>query len=166
VLSGNTLTFTCALSAQLQVNDILFWTILPQGYSLQTGYWVPALKIMNINSTTNVVTCSTLFDQRQYNPQDVTGVGGAVGIAPNHWAPTQSLTCNMTNGSVTLTNVSPVTILQNGDFVTGAGIQGNTRVVSGGGTATVTISQQAISSGTAVALYFGRLYNLTTTPAF
>jgi hypothetical protein len=94
VISGNTLTFSCSNVAQLQESDILFWTILPQGYSNQSSYWVPALQITNISGTT--VTCALLFDPNQYAPTDGDGIAGCVGLAPNHWAPTQPLTCSTT----------------------------------------------------------------------
>jgi hypothetical protein len=166
VISGNTLTFNCSNYAQLQKNDILFWTILPQGYSGQSGYWIPAMQITNVDPATSIVTCALLFDPNQYAPTDSGGIANLVGVAPNHWAPTQPLTCSTTSGSSVLTGVSPVTILQNGDFVTGAGIQANTRVVSGGGTATVNISQTATTTASGVTLYFGRLNKVTLTPAY
>ncbi len=94
------------------------------------------------------------------------GFPDRVGVAPNHWAPTQALTCTTTSSSLTLTNVSPTTILQNGDFVIGAGIPLNTRVTGGGGTATVTLSQAATANASGVNLYFGRLNKITLTPAY
>jgi hypothetical protein len=160
VLGGSTLTFTCGTPQFLQVNDILAWNIIDQGYSL-LSYAVPALKITSIVG--NAITCSYLFDPAQYN-----GTGPsptAVFIFPYHWAPTQALTCT-TASNTTLSSVSPTTILMNGDFVIGAGLPINTRVVSGGGTATITLNQNASVSASGVALYFGRLYAPTLTAAF
>lgn len=163
-----TFTFTCSNTAQLMENDILFWSILPQGYSNQPYYWVPALQI-SAPPSGGTVTCRLLFDPNQYAPTDIGGIAGRVGVAPNHWAPTESLTCSTTNASQTLTGVTPTTILQVGDFVSGAGIPLNTRVTAisvSGSTATVTISQAATATTSSVNLYFGRLYQLTTSPAY
>ena len=110
------------------------------------------------------VTCSLLFDPSLYDSVANQFTTTQVSVAPNHLAPTQSLTCT-TNTTTTLASVSPITILQNGDFVVGAGIPANSRVVSGGGTATVVISQAATTSASGVQLYFGRLWLLPlTTP--
>jgi hypothetical protein len=148
-------------AAQLAVGDILFWQMVPQGYSL-IKWSVPALKITSISST---ITCSLLFDQHQYDTVANQPSQTQVAVAPYHWAPTQALKCNTSNGSTTLSSVAPMTILQNGDFVVGSSnIPANTRVVSGGGTATVTISQAATGTASGVELYFGRLYFPTLTP--
>jgi hypothetical protein len=47
--------------------------------------------------------------------------------------------------------------LQNGDWITGFGISANTRVVSGGGTATVTMSRNATASQNGIKIGFGHL---------
>jgi hypothetical protein len=161
-LTGSGVTFTCTSAAQLSVGDILFWQMVEQGYSL-LKWNVPALKITGISG--NNVTCGLLFDPAQYDSAANQPSTTQVAVAPNHWAPTQSLTCT-TNSTTTITSVSPTTILQNGDFVAGANIPANSRVVSGGGTATVIISQATTSSESGVALYFGRLNAPTYTPMF
>jgi hypothetical protein len=158
--TGSSVTFNCTNIAQLMVGDILFWSLLAQGYSLNRAT-VPALKIASIAG--NSVTCSLLFDPAQYDTAANQLTTIEVWVAPNHWAPTQSLTCN-TNGTTTLASVSPVTILQNGDFVAGTNIPANSRVVSGGGTGTVVISQPTTTTATGIALYFGRLNAPTLTP--
>jgi hypothetical protein len=160
MLTGSSVTFTCTNVAQLMVGDILFWQMLPQGYSLNKSN-VPALKITAISG--NNVTCKLLFDPAQYDTVANQPSTTQVSVAPNHWAPTQPLTCT-TNGTTTLASVLPVTILQNGDFVAGTNIPANSRVVSGGGTATVVISQAATGSMVGGELYFGRLYAPTLTP--
>lgn len=162
-LTSSHVTFTCTSSAQLQTGDILFWQMLAQGYSLNKSV-VPALKISSIVG--NNVTCTLLFDSNQYDSVANQPATTAVAIAPNHWAPTVALTCTTTNGSTTLSGVSPTTILQTGDFVVGSGIPANSRVVSGAGTSTVVISQAATSTASGVSLYFGRLYAPTLTAAF
>ncbi len=159
--TGSNVTFTCADYLQLLEGDILFWTMLEQGYSL-LRFCVPALKIASISGSD--VTCDLLFDPSQYDIAANQVSTTVVYVAPNHWAPTVPLTC--TTDGTTLASVSPTTILQDGDFVAGANIPPNTRVVSGGGTATVVISQAATSSASDVALYFGRLYAPTLTPAY
>jgi hypothetical protein len=161
-LHATSVTFTCSSAAQLSVGDILFWQMLAQGYS-QLKWSVPALKISGISGTS--VTCSLLFDPAQYDSGPKQPSATQVAIAPNHWAPTQALTCT-TNSTTTLSSVSPTTVLQDGDFVAGANIPANSRVVSGGGTSTVVISQAATSSLSGVALYFGRLNAPTLTPLF
>jgi hypothetical protein len=94
-------------------------------------------------------------------------------IAVRQWAPARELTCSM-NDSSTITSITPTTILIGngpgvaGDWVAGAGIPANTRVVSveaGGSTAHLS---QATTGGPAsgVRLYFGRLYAAALTPAF
>lgn len=161
-LTASSVTFTCSAAVQLLAGDILFWQMTRQGYSLNKAI-VPALKISTISGTS--VTCGLLFDPSQYDTVANQPSTSQVAVAPNHWAPTQSLTCT-TSGTTTLTLVSPTTILQNGDFVAGANIPANSRVVSGGGTATVTISQAATSSASGVSLYFGRLYAPTLAPQY
>jgi hypothetical protein len=159
--TGTNVTFTCTSAAQLMQGDILFWLMTRQGNSL-LQWNVPALKISSIVG--NAVTCSFLFDPAQYDTVAHQPSSTQVAVAPNHWAPTQGLTGSITNTSTTITSVSPTTILQNGDFVVGANIPANTRVLSGGGTATVTISQAATATASGVELYFGRLYTPTLTP--
>lgn len=126
----------------LQIGDILLWTMLPQGYSLNK-YTYPALKITAIAG--QAVTATMLFDPASYDTVANQGGGASqVFLAPNHWAPTVPLYC--TASGITLSNVVPTTILQNGDYLSGVGIGLNTRVVSGGGTATVTVSVGATAS--------------------
>jgi hypothetical protein len=151
-LNSTTVTLTNNVggsAAYLQVGDILFWQMVQQGYSL-SKYKVPALKITGITGTS--VTAALIFDPAQYdtaaNQQSTT----TVYLAPNHWAPTVALSCITAGGNATISNVSPATILQNGDYVAGVGITAGSRVVSGGGTATVVLSLGAAATSTALTI--------------
>ena len=62
-------------------------------------------------------------------------------------------TGDTTASSTSITNVNPTTAFANGDAIKGAGIPAGTTVVSGGGTATLVISQAATATATGVSLY-------------
>ena len=62
-------------------------------------------------------------------------------------------TGDTTASSTTIANVNPTTAFANGDAIRGAGIPTGTTVVSGGGTATLVISQAATATATGVSLY-------------
>lgn len=146
------LQFTYSGTA-LIVGDCLFWKMLPQGGST-TGRTVIGWLVSTISGTT--VTCIPLFDVTQYDTAANNPTTSVV-VAQRQWAPTVSLTCT-TNSTTALTAVSPINLVLNGDWVQGAGIPANTRVVSGAGTASLTLNNAATASATGVALYFGRMY--------
>lgn len=161
VWSDTELTFTCTTVTHLLVGDVLMWLMLAVGAST-TARRVPALKVTAISGTD--VTCSLLWLRRYYNEADAPT---SLRILVHEWAPGAALTGDITSGSPTIANVSPTTILQNGDWIKGAsGIPSNTRVVSGGGTATVTLSKNATANVTGVALFFGRMHTVDVTAAF
>jgi hypothetical protein len=161
-----------ASQTHLLVGDILYWLMKSQATSL--NQWVvPALKVRSIEGTS--VVCDLMFEPAQYDSVAKWEVynAGAMFIAVRQWAPARELTCSM-NDSSTITSITPTTILIGngpgvaGDWVAGAGIPANTRVVSveaGGSTAHLS---QATTGGPAsgVRLYFGRLYAAALTPAF
>jgi hypothetical protein len=164
-------TFDTA-EAHLLVGDVLFWTISPQGMSL-ISWVVPALKVISIEKSK--VTCRLMFDPLQYASVESWNVynAGRMFIAVRQWAPAQELTCSM-NDSTVITAISPNTILigsgpeVSGDWVAGAGIPANTRVISVDRAKSTAVLSQATTGGpaTRVRLYFGRLYSQALTPAF
>lgn len=158
-LTGSNVTFTTTTPFLLQVGDPLLWQMVTQGISTQK-YSVPALLVSNIAG--NNITCTFMWDSTEYDTVANQPSTTIVSIPQVQWAPTQSLTCT-TNSTTGITAVSPTTVLQNGDWVSGAGIPANTRVTSGGGTASITLSQAATASASGVALFFGRLYAPTVT---
>jgi hypothetical protein len=156
---------TATTPAEIQVGDLILWLMLAQGPSLAQNL-MPAMKVTSIVGAT--VTCSLLFDSTQYDSVANMAAYGAnrVFLIMRQWAPVQALTCTTDGATGVITVVSPTGCLINGDWVVGAGIPANTRVVSGGGTATVTLSKNTTIANAGVALYFGRLYVPTITAAF
>jgi hypothetical protein len=164
-------TFNTA-ETHLLAGDVLFWTMVPQGMSLNS-WVVPALKVISIEKSK--VTCRLMFDPLQYASAENWNVynAGRMFIAVRQWAPAQELTCNM-NDSTVITAITPNTILigsgpeVSGDWVAGAGIPPNTRVISVDRVKSTAVLSQATTGGpaTRVRLYFGRLYSQALTPAF
>ncbi len=153
---GTTLTFTESTLGELQVNDILMWRMLAQGFST-TQYIVPAWKIATIDGSGNCVA-NALWDIALYD----TVVNNAASLGANvvdpvlhQWAPSTALTGN-THSNTTLDTLSTNALI-NGDWVQGVGIPVRTRVVSGGGTSSVVLSKAATSTLTGINLYDGQL---------
>lgn len=166
-LNSSTATFTAADILMFQVGDVICWKMLPQGPGT-TKYTVPALIIPAGGISGSNVTCNFLWETGQYDTVANQTSATSLSIAQVQWAPVNSaLTCAC-NNSTTITTVSPTTILQNGDWVTDGGtyIPANTRVVSGGGTATVVLSRATTGGSQTPALYFGRLYTPTLTASW
>jgi hypothetical protein len=160
---AGSLTFTVQ-SQVLQPGDILMWGVSDP---ILGSISLPAVKVTTYSYSAGgatTATCSLLFDPLLYNAVGPP-VANQLAIVLRHWAPAQALTCT-THGTTSITAVSPITILQNGDWLVGSGIAFGTRVVSGGGTASITLSQAATTSTTGVSLYFGRLYAPTLTAAY
>src|SRR6266436_5379747 len=151
VFTSTTLTFNNNDPSGLQIGDLIMWRFNAVGKSL-VQHTVPAVQITGIVGS--VVTCNLLYPLSYY---DQTSNIGTTSVVVNEWAsaPTAALTANTTNTSPTLSSVSPTTVLQNGDWISGAGIPANTRVVSGGGTATVTMSRNATATATGINVVFG-----------
>jgi len=158
--TATTLTFDNTDAAGgIMVGDLIMWRFNEVGASLvkHTG---PGAKVTSVSAPT--VTCDLLYARAYY---DETYASGVAAIVAHEWAPGQALTGN-TNSNNQLTTVSPTTILQNGDWITAAsGIPADTRVLSGGGTATITLSRNATDTA-AKTLYWGRLHTVTTAAAF
>jgi len=158
--------------SHLQVCDILFWLMRPQGTSLNR-WVVPAIKVTSIAGVH--VSCRLLFEPRQYDTVANWNAynTGFMFIAVRQWAPTQGLTCSL-HDSTTITALSSTTILIGnslevaGDWVLGDGIRPGTRVISVDyKAATALLSQPTIGGPVSgVKLYFGRLYSATMAPAF
>lgn len=158
--SATTLTFSNTDAAGgLVVGDVIYWQMDAVG-SGTTQYVIPAAIITSISAPT--VTCSLLFDRSYY---DESYSPSTTQVAVAEWAPGQALTGD-TNSNTSLTNVSPTTILQVGDWITAAsGIPANTRVTAVSGS-TVTLSRNATDTAVGKTLYWGRLHTFTTTAAF
>lgn len=153
---GTTLTFQESTLGELQVNDILLWTMLPQGFSANT-YTVPMWKVASIDGSGNVVA-NALYDITLYdtvaNTASHTGANLVV-VVLHQWAPTTALTGN-THSNTVLDGLSSSALI-NGDWVQGVGIPIKTRVVSGGGTASVVLSKAATSTLNGINVYDGQL---------
>ncbi len=165
-IMGSTLSFVASTLGEFLVDDILLWLMHPQGYS-GVQWNVPAWKITSVNASTGACVATALYDVAQYDTiaNNARRIGTDVLlIAVHQWAPTQRLTGN-TATDATLTAVTPAALI-NGDWVIGTGIPANTRVVSGGGTASVVLSKATTATATGVTLYYGRLLVPATTVAF
>lgn len=157
---GDTMTFTIAAGflKYLQVGDLVPWQVFGHqgapGGSRRT-YLVPAYKITAIDTGTNTITCTALFTTTGYYD----AAYSTLYVIMREWAPMQALTGDLAS-STTVSNVSPTTIVKNGDWIRDAigQIPALTRVVSGGGTATLTLSQAATTTLTGQRLGYGRLY--------
>lgn len=154
VFGATTLTFNLTTTTDILVDDILLWKFLAVGPS-GSQYTLPGLKVTTIVGTT--ITCNLLHPLAYY---DQTYAPASIGIAMHEWAPLQALTGDTTSASTALANVSPTTILKNGDWIKGPGLASNSRVVSGGGTASITLNRNATASITGTNLYWGQLCQL------
>ena len=162
VFTATTLTFDNTDPNAFCVGDLIGWHFLAIGKSANT-FKLPGAKVTAINS--NTISCDLLYP-RSYYDETYTGSGGAAQVYLRMWAPGVALTGD-TNSNTTLSNVSPTTILQDGDWITAAaGIPAKTRVRSGGGTATITLSRAATDTAAGKTLYWDRLNVPTLTPAF
>ncbi|MBU2051095.1 MAG: hypothetical protein KKH61_19265, partial [Gammaproteobacteria bacterium] len=151
--TATTLTFDNSNPNSFCVGDVIYWQMNAIGKSANAIATHGAV-VTAINS--NTITCDLMFP-RSYYDETWTGWGGGTAIALRMWAPGVALTGD-TNSNTTLSNVSPTTILQNGDWITAAaGIPANTRVRSGGGTATITLSRAATDTATGKSLYWDQL---------
>lgn len=154
------MTFTATDITLFQLGDVILWKFLTQGGSV-TQRTVPGWTVTNIVGS--VVTVQPLCDPLSYDTVANNGGGTSLLIVQNQWAPSGSaLTCT-TATSTALTLVSPITVLKNGDWVQGAGLVANTRVVSGGGTASVTLNKATSANASGVNIFFGRLFTPTIT---
>lgn len=137
--------------------DALFKAI---GHSAQTLV-LPGYRVASKASST--ITLTRLYPRSFYNESSPTDV--AIYI-PN-WAPGQALTGD-THSNTTLDNVSPTTILRDGDWLlAAAGLSSGThRVASGGGTSTITLNKNATDTAAGKTLYYGRLNTVDLTVAF
>lgn len=155
---AGTVAFTASSAADFIVGDLIFWLV---DTFAGGSYNVPSLMVSSKDGST--VTCAMLFDPSLY---DTEYAPTNAAIYVEEWAPGEALTGDM-NNSTSLTNVSPTTIVRNGDFIKGDGIPDNARVVSGAGTSTLVLNKTTTGgSATGVDLYFGRLHTYTTNAAF
>lgn len=158
VWSDTELQFNLSDVGDILVGDILMWVIDPfAGWA--AGSQVAALKVNDI--TAGVVTCDLLFDRSYY---DETYAPSSIPNRYWEWAPGQALTGD-TNSNNQITNVSPTTIVKEGDWIIGTDIPANTRVTNVSGS-TLTISRNATGTTVGVDLYFGRMHTVDLTAAF
>jgi hypothetical protein len=155
VFAATTLAFDNTDTPGIQVGDLVMWRFNLVGKSA-LKYIAPAAKVTGIVGAT--VTCALLYPRAYY---DEAYAPGTASIVVTEWAPAQVLTGDLTNANAVVNNVNPTTILQNGDWVAGAGIAANTRVAAGGGTNTVTLSRNATATLNSAKLAWGGLKNLS-----
>lgn len=163
--AGVALTFTATDVTLVQIGDQYFWKMLKQ-YASSTPRTVPAWIVTGIVGS--VVTCQPLFDVTFYDTVANQLSAGATMQTPQVvWAPSgAALTCSM-NNSTAITAVSPITVLKNGDWVNGTNLAANSRVVSGGGTASITLNKATTGGSlTAQNLWLGRFNTRTETPTW
>jgi hypothetical protein len=160
VFSATQLTFTNSDPSSIVVDDIIIWRF-PSG---AITHLLAGAKVTGIVGT--AITCSLLYP-REYYDETYLGAGGFTQIVQRMWAPASALTGDL-NTSDQLTNVSPINILEDGDWISDAitGISAGTRVKSGGGTATITLSRATTATTVGTTLYWDRLHSVTTTAAF
>jgi hypothetical protein len=155
VFTDTTVTFdnTDAVGG-IVVGDLIYWLVQNFGGSAATAL-IPAVKVASIAAPS--VVCDLLFARSYY---DETYAPTTTSVLVHEWAPGQVLTGDLASGSPTVSNVSPTTILQVGDWVSAAsGIPANTRVTAVG--ATATLSRNANATVTGARLYWGKLINLS-----
>jgi hypothetical protein len=161
-VAGDTeFTFSNTKATEYVAGDVLYWKMDAQGAS-GSSWTVPALVVTGISDP--IITCDLLFRRSDYD--EAYSPTNAMYTSMRSWAPGEALTAD-TNGTTTLSNVDPVDILENGDWLAGAaGIAANTRVSSGGGTATIILTKAATDTDTGKALWWDRLHTVTTSAAF
>lgn len=160
VYGATIVTFDTTQPELFMANDLVDATFVPIGKSV-TQQQGPGYRVDSVAS--NTVTCTRLYRQGYYVED---GTRTTVRIFLHEWAPGQALTGD-THTNTTLDNVSPTTILQNGDWIKAAsGLPANCRVLSGGGTATITLNKAATDSASGKTVYGGRLNAVTTSAAF
>jgi len=152
------LSFTATDVTLLLLGDVLLWKMLPQGGS-GSGRYVPGWVVTNIAGS--VVTAQALYEINEYDT--VAANGSSYAVVQPTWAPSgASLTCT-TATSVNLTSVSPVATLKVGDWVSGAGLVANSRVVATDGAGNVTLNKATTASASGVVLSFGQFQTPTVT---
>lgn len=165
VYGATTVAFDVTNAEAFCVADILAATFVALGKSVTTqigaGYKVTA---KSAASGVGTITCVRLHTQDYYSGED--GTATSVRIYVPYWAPAQALTGD-THTNTTLDNVSPTTILKDGDFLTAAaGLVTGYRIVSGEGTASYALNKAATDTAATKPLYSGRMNTVGLTPAF
>jgi hypothetical protein len=154
------LTFTTAYPELFITGDLLLWPLAEcMGGSLK--YTVPAVRVASVVSST--VTCHLLFPRSSY---DETYAPKSISTAVTEWAPGQPLRGDLISGNADILNVSPTGVLRVGDWLkSGSGIPNDARVAAVVGSK-VTMNKPATATKASVALLWGQLRVLTTSPAF
>lgn len=147
------LSFTPGDATLYVQGDILFWQMLAMDTSIK--YKVPAFKVTSATGA-STVTATPLWHKSYYD--SVANNGSTMYIYQQEWAPGTPLTADL-NSTMTISNVSPTTILQVGDWLGRCSglLPVNCRVTAIAGS-TVTVNKTAASTRSGVRLAFGRLY--------
>jgi hypothetical protein len=145
---GSTMTFTATNVADFKLGDIILWKVKWPEHTASSDT-VPVFKVTDI--TGDVITSTALFDNfdATYNPSQW------VKIATPYFVNGTESTGD-THTDTTVDNVTTIANWAIGDWIRGAGIPDNTRIVNIVGT-TITLSNAATASATGVALYNCRL---------
>jgi hypothetical protein len=161
---GVTFTFTATDITLVQIGDMFCWFMTKQ-YTASTHRTVVAWIVTNIAGS--VVTCQPMFDVTYYDTVANNFGGTNLNMVQPQWAPSGSqLTCSM-NNSVNITAVLPVNTLKAGDWVKGAGIATNSRVVTTDGAGNITLNKATTGGvATGVVLSFGQFVTPTTSVAW
>lgn len=99
----------------------------------------------------NQASTSRVWNYMILNHDPRSGTKIRIFPTPQETTRVSSVTGDLTVGSRTITNVSSVVGLEVGDFISGTGIPNGTRIESVG-TTTLTMSEEALTAGTTVAL--------------
>lgn len=165
VYGATTVAFDVTNLEAFCVADLIAALFVAQAKSVTTqfgaGYKITA---KSAASGAGTITCDRLHLQEEYSGENNTAT--SVRIYVPYWAPAQALTGD-THTNTTLDNVSPTTILKNGDFLTAAaGLVSGFRIVSGEGTASYLLNKAATDTAATKPLYSGRMNTVGLTPAF
>ncbi len=143
---GATLAFDVGAGdvASFKLGDLLRWECYT--YSLVYPYtdYMPCFRVDSINGTR--ITATAIFDGFVTSP-----LPGSIRIATPYHFNGVSSTGN-THSNTTVDNVTEITNWKVGDFIRGAGIPADTRIVNIAGT-TITLSKAATATATGVTLY-------------
>ena len=141
------LAFTAANATDWKVGDVILWQV-PDRTGTWTGIKVPAFKVTGAVGT--AITATSLIDN-----VDVAYAPTTVSIClPLFFNATEST--GNTHSNTTIDNVNNIANWKIGDWIQGAGIDTDTRIVNIVGT-TITLSKAATASAIGTPLYNCRL---------